>query len=119
MYRKWMQQEKKKERSKIPGSKKINIVVIVSSSGGRSSSATKSESGACFWELFHSGAKRLDVVVPEVKHFNWHNIVDNQSATLNSFRSIYYLLTSEGHEHPWVQLLEPHTPVCRPGLAQT
>merc|ERR1719183_1526597 len=48
----------------VAGSKKINIVVIVSSGGGRSSSATKSESSACFWELFHSGAKRLDVVVP-------------------------------------------------------
>ena len=49
--------------SKIPGSKEIDIIVIVG--GSRSGATTKRESGAGFWELFHSCAKGLDVVVPE------------------------------------------------------
>merc|ERR1719462_1084074 len=48
----------------ITGSKEIDIVIIVSSSGSRGGSTTKRESGAGFWELLHSSAKRLDVVVP-------------------------------------------------------
>ena len=55
------------ETQQKPGSKEIDIVIIVSSGGSRGGSTTKRESGAGFWELLHSSAKRLDVVVPEAE----------------------------------------------------
>merc|ERR1719397_741518 len=48
----------------VTGSKEIDIIVVISSCCSRSSSTTKRESRACFRELLHSSAKRLDVVVP-------------------------------------------------------
>lgn len=63
----WVMEAARMTGSKRPGSEEINIIVIVSSGGCRSGATTKGEAGAGFWELFHSCAKGLDVVVPEIE----------------------------------------------------